>query len=52
MDTNSFVYEIDNEHFCKDIAKGVETCFYRSRYLKDANRPITILIKNNKELIA
>ena len=35
MDTNSFVYETEIEHFYKDIAKDVETRFDTTEYSAD-----------------
>ena len=42
MDTDSFVYEIDNEDFYRDIAKDVKKRFDTSGYSKDDNRPLPI----------
>ena len=42
MDTGSFVYEIETEDFCRDIAKCVEKRFDTSGYSKDDNRPLPI----------
>ena len=42
MDTDSFVYEIDNEDFYRDIAKDVKKRFDTSGYSKDDNRPLPV----------
>ena len=49
MDTDSFVYEIETEDFCKDIAKDVEKKFDTSGYSKDDKRPLPI--GKNKKVI-
>ena len=49
MDTDSFVYEIETEDFCKDIAKDVEKKFDTSGYSKDYKRPLPI--GKNKKVI-
>ena len=42
MDTDRFVYEIENEDFYRDIANDVEKRFDTSGYSKDNNRPLPI----------
>ena len=42
MDTDRFVYEIENEDFYRDIANDVEKRFDTSGYSKDDNRPLQI----------
>ena len=42
MDTDSFVYEIENKDFYWDSAKDVEKRFDSSGYSKDDNRPLPI----------
>ena len=49
MDTDSFVYAIDNEDFYRDIAKDVKNRFDTSEYSKDDNRPLPI--RENKKVI-
>ena len=39
MDTDSLVYDIKTEHFCKDIAEDVETRFDTSGYEPDRPLP-------------
>ena len=36
------MYEIEVEHFYRDLANDVETKFDTSRYSKDDNRPLPI----------
>ena len=47
MDTDSLVYDIKTEDFCRDIAEDVETRFDTSGY--ESNRPL--LIGKNKKVI-
>ena len=49
MDTSSFVYEIENEDFYRDIANDVEKRFDTGGYSKDDNKPLPIG-KNKKEI--
>ena len=49
MDTDSFVYAIDNEDFYRDIAKDVKKRIDTSEYSKDDNRPLPI--RENKKVI-
>ena len=49
MKTDSFVYEIVTEDFCRDIAKDVEKRFNTSGYSKDENRSLPI--RENKKKI-
>ena len=49
MDTDRFVYEIENEDFYRDIANDVEKRFDTSGYSKDDNRPLPI--GENKKVI-
>ena len=49
MDTDSFAYKMETEHYNRHVAKGVETNFETSGYLNDANRPLPI--GKNKKVI-
>ena len=49
MDTDSFVYEIETQDVCRDIAKDEKKRFDTNGYSKDDNRPLPI--GENKKVI-
>ena len=42
MDTDSFIFHVENEDFYKDISNDADNRFDTSAYSKDLNRSLTI----------